>query len=261
MQQKSVRTIFISDFHLGTAFSQASRLLNFLQMHHAETIYLVGDIFDFWAMERRSRWKAEHSMVINELMAKTVAGTEIIYIPGNHDESMRVLAGNELRTHDWGGIQIEREAIHETATGLTYLVIHGDEFDTVIRKARWLAHVGDWLYDWALRQNGRINYIRSCLGRPEPWSFSAWAKNKVKEAVAFIGHFEKVVAERARDEGVDGVICGHIHHAADRWIKVCENDDGSVIGCIHYLNTGDWVESLTAIVEDYEGNLEIVRWR
>jgi UDP-2,3-diacylglucosamine pyrophosphatase LpxH len=246
--EKQVRTIFISDFHLGTAHSQASRLLDFLQMHHAETIYLVGDIFDFWAMERRAHWKPEHSMVINELMAKTVSGTEIIYIPGNHDEVMRVLAGSELSSHGHGGIDIQREAIHETAKGLDYLVIHGDEFDTVIRKAKWLAHVGDWLYDWALRQNGRINFIRSCLGHKEPWSFSAWAKHKVKEAVAFIGHYETAVAERARDEGVNGVICGHIHHAADK-----------EFGGIHYLNCGDFVESCTAIIEEYDGTLHVVK--
>ena len=243
MQPKHVRTLFISDLHLGSKAARTDFLLDFLRYHEADTIYLVGDIVDGWRLKRSWYWPQGCNDVVQKLLRKARKGTRIVYIPGNHDEFLRSFPG----TH-FGGIEVAERAIHEMADGKKYLVLHGDEFDVVVRNARLLAYLGDWAYDAAIAVNVVLAAIRRRLGMPY-WSFSAWAKLQVKHAVNFIGEFQRVVAEEARRNHVDGVICGHIHHA------VMEDIDG-----IHYVNTGDWVESCTAIVEHHDGSLELITW-
>jgi UDP-2,3-diacylglucosamine pyrophosphatase LpxH len=241
--QRHFRAIFLSDIHLGTRGCQADMLLDFLKYHDAETIYLVGDIVDGWRLRRMWYWPQTHNDVVQKLMRKGRKGARIVYTPGNHDEFLRDFLG----TH-FGGIEVMEETIHETADGRRYLVIHGDRFDVVVRHARWLAFLGDWAYVSALNLNTGLNILRRRLGLTY-WSLSAWAKLKVKNAVNFIGKFEETLAGEAERQGVDGVICGHIHHAADH------TEFGT-----HYINTGDWVESCTAVAEHHDGTFEIIRW-
>lgn len=238
------RTLFISDVHLGSKAARADFLLDFLRQHEAETIILVGDIVDGWRLKRSWYWPQDCNDVVQKLLRKARKGTRIIYIPGNHDEFLRDFPGVHF-----GGIEVAERHMHEGADGRRYLVLHGDEFDVVVRNARLLAYLGDWAYDTAIVINIGLAAIRRRLGMPY-WSFSAWAKLQVKHAVNFIGEFQKVVAEEARRSNADGVICGHIHHA------VIEDIDG-----IRYINTGDWVESCTAIAEHDDGTMELITWQ
>jgi len=237
------RTLFLSDVHLGTRGCQADLLLDFLRIHDAETIYLVGDIVDGWRLKRAWHWPQAHNDVVQKLLRKGRKGARVVYLPGNHDEFLR----DYLGTH-FGGIELVDTALHETADGRRFLVIHGDQFDVVVRHARWLAHLGDWAYTTALGVNTALNVVRRRLGF-EYWSLSAWAKLRVKNAVSFIGAFEQVLTQEARRVGADGVVCGHIHHATihDRF-------------GITYVNTGDWVESCTAVAEHHDGRFEVIRW-
>ena len=235
--------MFISDVHLGTKGAQADMLLDFLRYHDADTIFLVGDIIDGWKLKNGWYFPQSHNDVVQKLLRKARKGARVIYVPGNHDEFFREFLGLTF-----GGVEVYDTAIHEAADGKQYLVIHGDYFDVVVRHAKWLAFMGDWAYTFALGVNTYLNIVRRRLGLTY-WSLSAWAKLKVKNAVNFIGKFEETLALEAKRHKVDGVICGHIHHAAKREI------DG-----ITYLNTGDWVESCTAIVENYDGSMEIIRW-
>ncbi len=237
------RALFLSDVHLGTRNAQAGALLEFLRYTDADIIYLVGDIVDFWKVKRGGHWPQSHNDVIQKLLRKVRKGSRIIFIPGNHDDALRQYAGS-----NFGGIEIAKTAVHETASGKTYLVMHGDEFDLVIRNARWLAKLGDIGYDAAMWANTPLNWMRHHLGF-KYWSLSAFLKYRVKQAVSFIGTFEAALAAQAEREGYDGVICGHIHHASDRQI-----------GRVNYLNCGDWVESCTALVETDSGQIEVVRW-
>jgi UDP-2,3-diacylglucosamine pyrophosphatase LpxH len=241
--ERSYRTLFISDVHLGTRASQAEMLLDFLKFTEAETIYLVGDILDFWRIKRGAIWPQTHNDVLQKLLRKARKGTRIVYIPGNHDEGLRDYVGMHF-----GGIEIERQALHTTADGRRFAVLHGDEYDVVVRYARWLAFLGDRGYELALWSNWPLNFIRRRLGLGY-WSLSAYLKHRVKTAVSFIGEFERNLAEEAKRQEVDGVICGHIHHAASR-----------DIGGVRYINTGDWVESCTAVAETHTGELELIRW-
>ena len=243
-QARQYRTLFISDVHLGTPDCQAQMLVNFLREHEADKIYLVGDIVDCWRMKRKGfYWPQTHNDVIQKLLRKGRAGTEIIFIPGNHDEVLRDWQGIHF-----GGIVVRDRDIHETADGKRLLILHGDQFDMVVMNHRWLAHLGDWAYSAAMWGNKWFNRARRIFGF-QYWSFSKWAKLKVKRAVNYIGDFETVLAEEARKEGADGIVCGHIHHAADQMIDE-----------VRYLNTGDWVESCTAIVEHSDGTMEIIDW-
>ncbi|WP_309084490.1 UDP-2,3-diacylglucosamine diphosphatase [Chelativorans sp.] len=237
------RTIFLSDIHLGSKPAKAEFLIDFLRHHDADTIYLVGDIVDGWRLRRSWHWPQAHNDVVQKLLRKARKGTRIFYIAGNHDEFLRPFQGVHF-----GGIVVSDRAIHEAADGRRFLVLHGDQFDAVVHNARWLAYFGDKAYDAAIVVNRVVAVVRRLLGRPY-WSFSSWAKVKVKKAVKFISSFQNVLAQEALRSGVDGVICGHIHHAA------MEEIDG-----IRYMNTGDWVESCTALVEDFDGNFEIVTW-
>ncbi len=240
---RSHRTIFISDTHLGTRGCKAEALADFLAHNECGTLFLVGDIVDGWQLKRRWYWNEAQSRVVAEILAKADNGTRVIFVPGNHDEFARDYAGRLF-----GGIEIVNETIHETAEGLRLLVLHGDRFDGVIATAKWLAHLGDWAYGVALSWNDLLFAVRKRLGLPY-WSLSAWLKHKVKNAVEYISRFEEAVAAEAEKRNVDGVVCGHIHHAEIRRI-----------GGVLYLNDGDWVESCSALVEDARGNLEILRW-
>jgi len=237
------RSLFISDLHLGTRGAQADALLEFLREHDADTIYLVGDIVDGWRLRSAWYWPQSHNDVVQKLLRKARKGARVVYVPGNHDEFLRDFYG----TH-FGGIEVCETAIHEAADGKTYLVIHGDAFDMVVRHAKWLAYLGDWAYEIALALSVRINWVRRRLGFTY-WSLSAWAKLKVKNTVSYIGRYEEVLAAEAARHAVDGVICGHIHSAAMR------DFDGFT-----YINTGDWVESCTAVVEHRDGRMEIISW-
>jgi UDP-2,3-diacylglucosamine pyrophosphatase LpxH len=240
---KRYRALFISDVHLGTRGCQAERLLDFLRVHDGETIYLVGDIVDGWALRSSWYWPQPHNDVVQKLLRKARKGARIVYVPGNHDEFLRDYFG----TH-FGGIEVMDHVVHDGADGERYLVIHGDHFDLVVTQARWLALLGDKAYDVALLANRWFNALRRRLGF-QYWSLSQWAKLKVKNAVNFIGNFEKTLVEEARRVGAGGVICGHIHHAA------IHDDFG-----IRYVNCGDWVESCTAIAEHFDGRFEIITW-
>ncbi|OJU02538.1 MAG: UDP-2,3-diacylglucosamine hydrolase [Rhizobium sp. 63-7] len=241
---KHFRTLFLSDIHLGSKAAKADFLLDFLKYHEADTIILVGDIVDGWRLKRSWYWPQDCNDVVQKLLRKARKGTRIVYIPGNHDEFLRDFPGMHF-----GGIEVAERMIHEGADGRRYLVLHGDEFDVVVRNARLLAYLGDWAYDMAIMINVVLAGIRRRLGMPY-WSFSAWAKLQVKHAVNFIGEFQRVVVDEARRNDADGVICGHIHHA------VIEEIDG-----VRYINTGDWVESCTAIAEHEDGRFELITWR
>ena len=235
--------IFISDIHLGTRAAQADAFLDFLRYHDADVIYLVGDIIDFWRVKRGPVWLQSHNDVLQKLLRKVRKGTRIVFIPGNHDEALRDYCGMWF-----GGIEIQHDIIHKARDGRRYLVMHGDEFDVVVRYAKWLAFLGDRSYEFALWCNHPLNWLRRRFGFGY-WSLSAYLKVRVKSAVNFIGAFENALAEEARRRDVDGVICGHIHHAADRPIHGAR-----------YLNCGDWVESCTALIEDERGEIRMIRW-
>jgi UDP-2,3-diacylglucosamine pyrophosphatase LpxH len=238
-----VRTLFLSDIHLGTRGCQAERLLDFMRHYESDTIYLVGDIVDGWQLKFGWYWPQSHNDVVQKLLRKGRKGTRVFYIPGNHDEFLRDYYG----TH-FGGIEVVEMAVHVGADGKRYLVIHGDLFDVVIRHARWLALLGNHAYGLAIWLNTYFNRIRRFLGLTY-WSLSQWAKLKVKNAINFIGEYERTLAAEAGRRGVDGVICGHIHHAVIR--TACG---------IRYINCGDWVESCTAIVEHFDATFELVTW-
>jgi UDP-2,3-diacylglucosamine pyrophosphatase LpxH len=240
---RQFRTLFISDIHLGTRGCQAECLLDFLRWHEADTIFLVGDIIDGWQLRSGWYWPQSHNDVVQKMLRKARKGARIIYVPGNHDEFLRDYFG----TH-FGGIEVADSAIHQSADGLRYLVIHGDHFDLVVTQARWLALLGDKAYELAIAVNRVFNAVRRRLGFGY-WSLSKWAKLKVKNAVSYIGEFEKTLVAEAKRHEVDGVICGHIHLAA------IHRDFG-----IRYVNCGDWVESCTAIAEHADGQFEIITW-
>lgn len=242
-EMRYVRSLFISDIHLGTSGCNANILLEFLRRYEANTIYLVGDIIDGWRLSSGWYWPQSQNDVVQKLLRKVRKGARLIYLPGNHDEFLREYVGL-----NFGNIDVVDRAIHVSADNKQYLVLHGDQFDVVVAHAKWLAHLGDWAYSFALWSNDIVNRVRRKLGLPY-WSLSAWAKLKVKNAVNFIGQFETVLADEARKSAVDGIICGHIHHAADREIEG-----------VRYLNTGDWVESCTALVEDFDGTMRIIRF-
>jgi UDP-2,3-diacylglucosamine pyrophosphatase LpxH len=241
--RRHYRAVFVSDVHLGTRGCKADLLLDFLNETESDHLYLVGDIVDGWRLKRSWYWPETHNAVVRAILRKARDGTKVVFIPGNHDEGARQFAGLQF-----GGVDVRLRTTHKTADGKRLLVLHGDEFDGVIRYARWLAFVGDRAYGLALRLNTALNWAQRRLGLPY-WSLSAYLKHKVKNAVEYISRFEEAVAAEARRHGVDGVVCGHIHHAEMRDI------DG-----VHYCNDGDWVESCTALAENHDGTLHILRW-
>ena len=242
-QTQRFRTIWLSDIHLGTRDCKAEFLLDFLKYTESEKLYLVGDIVDGWRLKRGWHWPEAHSTFIQKILRKSRKGTEVIFIPGNHDEFLRAYTGMVF-----GGITLKLNDKHITADGRSLFILHGDEFDGVMRYARWLAYVGDRAYYVALRLNHYINLLRMRLGKPY-WSLSAYLKHKVKNAVQLISQFEHDISDIARKEGCDGVVCGHIHHA-----------EMKQFGDVTYYNDGDWVESCTALVEHFDGRMEILHW-
>ena len=243
----SFRSVFISDTHLGTRGCRADFLADFLRQATCRNLYLVGDIIDGWRLRRSWYWDAHHDDVLRLILAHARAGTEVVYIPGNHDEMFRAWL-EPGRGLEMAGVRLTSEAVHTTAAGLRLLVIHGDAFDSVVHYARGLALLGDGAYAAALVVNRWLNAGRRRLGYPY-WSLSAWLKRQVKQAVKAIDRFEAALAGEARRRGLDGVVCGHIHHAELRHV-----------GGVLYINDGDWVESCTALVEHHDGRLELIDW-
>lgn len=238
-----VRTIWISDFHLGTRHARATDLLRFLKAYESEHLFLVGDIIDGWALSRSWQWPQAHNDVIQKILRKARRGTSVTYIPGNHDDFARQYHG--LR---FGRVSVRRSARHTLKDGRSVLVVHGDEFDGIIRYAKWLQKVGAAAYGLALVLNLLYNRLAQLVGRPY-WSLSAYLKQRTKKALAYIDDFERLVAEKAHHDGVHAVVCGHIHHA-----------DIRRLGTIDYMNCGDWVESCTALIEHMDGRLELLHW-
>lgn len=245
MTPQHYRTIWISDLHIGSAQCQADVLLDFLKHNESEKLYLVGDIIDFWALSKKIYWPRDHNTVIQKILRKARHGTSVIYVPGNHDENIR-----EYDTFVFGDIVIKVSDIHETADGKRFLIVHGDEYDTIAKYHKWVAKLGSKGYDFLLVLNRLIRSVRLMLGIHSHFSLAAFIKFKVKNAVQFISDYETSIVSTLRDEGLDGVICGHIHHAE---MKEMEG--------FMYVNTGDFVESCTAIVEHFDGRLELVEWR
>jgi UDP-2,3-diacylglucosamine pyrophosphatase LpxH len=237
------RAIWISDIHLGTKSCQAEKLLDFLRHTESEFLYLVGDIVDGWQLRKRWYWPQAHNDVIQKLLRRARKGSQVFFLPGNHDEAARDFLGLHF-----GGVLVVNDLVHETKLGKRLLILHGDQFDAVMSYAKWLAHLGDAAYTLALGINVVFNYVRRKLGFTY-WSLSAYLKHKVKNAVEHIGAFESFIADEARRQKADGVVCGHIHHAEMR-----------MIDNVLYCNDGDWVESCTALVEHMDGRLEIINW-
>ena len=238
------RSIWISDVHLGTPGCRAEFLLDFLRYNESDHLYLVGDVIDGWQLKRRWYWTQAHNDVVQKVLRKARKGTQVTYIAGNHDEALRQFVG-----FAFGGIEIRDEAVHTMADGRRFLVVHGDLYDAVVQQAKWLARLGDRLYTLILELNRWFNHVRARLGLGY-WSLSQYLKHKAKNAVNFMTAFEDAVAREARTRGFHGVVCGHIHKPRIKTI------DGVV-----YCNDGDWVESLSALVETFEGELKIVQWR
>lgn len=243
---KKYRSIFISDIHLGSKHSKADILCDFLKNNDCDKLYLVGDIVDGWKLAKRVYWPQSHSNVIRRILTKAKRGTRVYYILGNHDEVLRNWLGFELK---FGKIRIKNEQIHETADGRLLLVTHGDMFDGITRLAPWLAWIGDHAYQFVLWTNTFYNRCRRVCGF-KYWSMSKFLKHNVKKAVGFIFEFEKNLARYCKKRGYDGVVCGHIHTPEMKQI------DG-----VQYINTGDWVESCTAVVEHQDGKLEMIHWK
>ena len=246
MTGRTYRTIFISDVHLGTKDCKAEALNNFLKHNTCETLYLVGDIIDGWKVaQNRWRWKQSHTNVIRRVLGHAKRGTRVVYVAGNHDEFLRPLIPYGI---GFGMVEVVNQAEHIGLDGRHYLVTHGDLFDGITRITPWLSFLGDRLYDFVLNLNSRFNWIRHRLGFGY-WSLSRYLKYRVKKAVDFVFQFEVNLATYCRKKGYDGVICGHIHHAEIKEING-----------VTYMNDGDWVESLTALVEHHSGAWEIVTW-
>ena len=240
-----VRSIFLSDIHLGTRACQADRLLDFLKAHDADYVFLIGDILDLWAMKRRGvYWSTAQNTVVQKILKRARQQAQVIFIPGNHDEAAREHVGTSF-----GNIRVVMDYEHVAADGKRYLLLHGDEFDQVTRYHRWIAILGDHAYALLVRLNIGLSWLRRTLGVPGYWSLAGYAKRKVKSAVSFIFDFEAAVARHGCERGVAGVICGHIHAAAIRQVEG-----------ITYINCGDWVDSCTAIVEHIDGRMELIAW-
>jgi len=237
------RTVWISDVHLGFPGCRADFLLDFLDRVTCDRLYLVGDIIDFWHMRRGLYWPQAHNNVVRKLLGMAKHGTEVVYVPGNHDELLREHDGLRM-----GEITIQCRAIHETADGRRLLIMHGDEFDSVVQCSKLLSLAGSQAYALLLRANRLVNFVRSKFGMPY-WSLAGSLKHRVKNAMQFISNFESAVARAARRHDVDGVVCGHIHRA-----------EISIASGVLYLNCGDWVESCTALVEHNDGKIELLHW-
>lgn len=240
-----VRTLFLSDIHLGMRSCRAEDLAEFLRHIRCEHIYLVGDIIDLWQLRRKWHWSDAQTLVVRRLLKQVSRGTKITFVPGNHDEGVRRYVGM-----DFGGIHIAPHATHALLDGRKLLVTHGDQFDLVVQHAPWLSALGNVAYDWLVETNRRYNGLRRAMGLAEV-SLSQQIKGKVKKACTYISRFEDALVQQARDAGLHGVVCGHIHKAELR------TDAGGFV----YANCGDWIESSTALVETLDGRLELIQVR
>lgn len=243
MERTRYRSVWISDTHLCSRDCRVELLLSFLKHTRCDNLYLVGDIIDVWQLKRKWYWPQAFNNVIQKILARAKKGTNVVFIPGNHDEFFREFVGQHF-----GGVAIMQRTIHQTADGRRFLVMHGDEFDTVVQCNKWLAVLGSAAYDHLVTLNRGLNAARRLLGMPY-WSMAAYVKGRVKNAVKYICRFEDAVVHEGRKAGVDGVICGHIHQPVVK-----------TIGGIQYCNTGDWVENCTALVEHDDGRLELLNW-
>lgn len=243
MSRLQFRSIFISDVHLGTRDCRADYLLDFLDSTQSEHLYLVGDIFDLWSMRKSVHWTPVHSAIVQRVFDRAREGTEVVYVPGNHDAMCREFVGS-----DFQGVAVRLNSVHVTADGRRFFVSHGDEFDAMVRHSRLLRQIGDHAYYVLLFLNRVYNRFRRRFGQPY-WSLSAYLKSRVNNAMQYVRKYEEAAAREADRMRFDGYICGHIHKAGMRRI------DG-----VLYCNDGDWVEHCTALIEDFEGNLQIVHW-
>jgi UDP-2,3-diacylglucosamine pyrophosphatase LpxH len=237
------RTIWISDTHLGGKNLKSKQLLDFLQKTDSDYLYLVGDIFDLWKLRSKWHWPEINDRIVNLVLRKVQDGTKVIYLPGNHDASFKNYNNSAL-----AGIEICEEHIHHTIDDRKYLVLHGDQFDCVVQKSTWLAGVGSVVYEHLLTINRVYNKLRERQGK-EYFSISAYLKHRCKKAVNYIGSYEETLAKEVKKKEVDGIICGHIHSASLK----------SMPGFI-YANSGDWVESCTALAENHNGTLGLIEW-
>ena len=244
METNHYRTIWISDLHLGSTQCQADVLLDFLKFNESDKLYLVGDIIDFWSLSKKMYWPTSHNTIIQKVLRKARHGTQVIYVPGNHDENVR-----EYDDYVFGDIVVKNSDVHVTVTGQRLLVVHGDEYDTIARYHKWIAKLGSKGYDFLLEANRWLRAIRHLFGQSSHFSLAAYVKFKVKNAVQFISDYEESIVATLRDERLDGVVCGHIHHAE---LKDMEG--------FFYINTGDFVESCTAIVETHAGEIRLIHW-
>ena len=240
----TVRSIFLSDIHLGTRACQAERLNDFLRFYDAENVFLIGDIIDFWSMSRGIHWTSEQNTFVQKMLRRARRGERVVFIPGNHDEALREYGGIAF-----GDIEVLTEHVHELADGRRFLLLHGDEFDQITRHHRWVAVLGDVAYNLLVRLNGVLSFTRRRLGIAGYWSLAGYAKRRIKKALQFVFDFEDSALHSAVQRGLDGIICGHIHCAAIR-----------AVGPLTYVNCGDWVDSCTAIIEHYDGALELIAW-
>lgn len=245
MTSNSYRTIWISDLHIGSTQCQADVLLDFLKHNESEKLYLVGDIIDFWALSKKVYWPRDHNTIIQKILRKARHGTQVIYVPGNHDENIR-----DYDNYIFGDIIVKNQDVHTTVLGRRFLIVHGDEYDTIARYHKWMAKLGSKGYDLLLDFNRWIRGLRRLFGIQSHFSLAAFIKFKVKNAVQFISDYEESIVNTLKDGQLDGVICGHIHHAEIKTI------DGFL-----YVNTGDFVETCSAIVEHHDGRLELVKWQ
>lgn len=239
------RTVWLSDTHLGTKGCKAEELRDFLDSVECETLYLVGDIIDLWKFQSGFYWPTLHNDIVQRVFNKAKHGTKVIYLPGNHDEPLKKHAGIHIN-----GVDIQNDAIHETRDGRKFLVLHGDGFDSIVCNNKSLAYIGGEVYEILLDVNRWLNHARRLFGFENHWSLSAFLKHKVKNIIQVLDNYQHILSLEARKRNVDGIICGHIHHA-----DISELEDGKL-----YCNTGDWVESCTALVEDYSGQLSLVYW-
>lgn len=244
MEKKLYRTIWISDLHLGSTQCQADVLLDFLKNNESDKLYLVGDIIDFWSLSKKMYWPTEHNTVIQKILRKARHGTHVIYVPGNHDDPIR-----DYENYVFGDIVVKNSDYHTTVDGKRFLIVHGDEYDTIAQYHQWIAKLGSIGYDFLLEVNRFLRVTRRFLGIRSNFSLAAFVKFKVKNVVKFISDYEESLVNTLKNEQLDGVICGHIHHAE---IKL--------INQFLYVNTGDFVESCTAVVEHHDGSLQLINW-
>lgn len=243
--RRPVRTLFLSDIHLGFKRARARELAEFLRNVDAENIILAGDIVDHLNLRQAFFWNDEHTQVVRTLLAKRRAGARLIYIPGNHDSDLSLVA--EMLS---GQVEVHREWVHRTARGERLLVVHGDQFDEEMAGAAspFRAWLGNALYDATVAVNDRLNDVRRVMGKPY-WPIAERLKLSIAGSVRYIEHFERAAVRHAKQAGFDGILCGHIHRA-----NLCR-----VEGTL-YCNTGDWVETCSALVEDQSGELQLLRW-